>query len=697
MATITAVAAGGNWNATGTWSPAQIPTAADDVILNATSGQVTIPTATTALCRSLDCTGYTNTLTMTGALTVGTTTAGFLKLSATMTRTGTGAVTLTSTGGGTVTSAGKVWTNSFTLSGGGVWTLQDDLTSGAGNTFQMLGGTIDLNGHTLQIGTFTATTGTCVITFGAGTLTLLQSNSTVLNWSGSTLTVNAGTGTVSCAQNGATMNFASKTIFALVLTGGATQTITSLGGVTNLTYTPPTSTTAKTSLALTNDFAVTGTLTVTGPDQTLRATVKSQTGGTSRTITAAAVALTDVLFFDIVGAGAASPWTGTRISTVWHCSGITQSTPATSYYVGGTGNVGDPTKWASASGGTSGTGRVPLPQDTGIIDDNSGASGMTATLNNPDIGGIDCSARTVSMSLSTSQSFGNNTIVYGDLKASSAVSLTSNIGITMASASNQTLDLAGKTLASALTIGLGGIPNWTNATVTSVGSFTTTSASGVNLSGGTFAVQADFTTTQFASAGSATRTLQVDPGVTISLTATSGTPWSASATLTMAMDDTAAIAFTSTTATGRIFAGAGLSYGILRYVIAGSTGGLTITGANSFASIEFSDLSNTRTLTLPSTTTTTVRSDWKVNGTSGKLMAIASSTSGTTATLNYTGTGQLHSDYVSLKDSTASPANTWRYRANNSTIVSNVSGWLADVPAGPQLGRQCAVARAASW
>jgi hypothetical protein len=60
MATIVAAAGGGNWNATATWVGSVVPTAADNVQLDATSGNVTINAD--VYCRSLDCTGYTGTL-----------------------------------------------------------------------------------------------------------------------------------------------------------------------------------------------------------------------------------------------------------------------------------------------------------------------------------------------------------------------------------------------------------------------------------------------------------------------------------------------------------------------------------------------------------------------------------------------------------------------------------------------------------
>ena len=76
-------AAGGNFSAAGTWESAPglgdavaVPTAADNVYLVAGSGQLTIDVA--SVCRSINATGYTNTLTHAAAvtLTIGDSTPG---------------------------------------------------------------------------------------------------------------------------------------------------------------------------------------------------------------------------------------------------------------------------------------------------------------------------------------------------------------------------------------------------------------------------------------------------------------------------------------------------------------------------------------------------------------------------------------------------------------------------------------------
>lgn len=96
-------AAGGKWSVTTTWEEGKVPTAEDDVIFEATSGNVEI--SAVAVCRSFDALSYKGVLTNKSTLTIGTTTSAAnkvaLRLSASMTWTnGTGSgVTFKSTVG----------------------------------------------------------------------------------------------------------------------------------------------------------------------------------------------------------------------------------------------------------------------------------------------------------------------------------------------------------------------------------------------------------------------------------------------------------------------------------------------------------------------------------------------------------------------------------------------------------------------
>lgn len=71
MANYTAVAAGGDWNVSTTWSPAGVPGALDTAILNSASGNVTVPAAGST-CATLTINGYLGTLLLNGNLTIAT-------------------------------------------------------------------------------------------------------------------------------------------------------------------------------------------------------------------------------------------------------------------------------------------------------------------------------------------------------------------------------------------------------------------------------------------------------------------------------------------------------------------------------------------------------------------------------------------------------------------------------------------------
>jgi hypothetical protein len=159
-ATWTTSGAGSGWATTSGGANGQaVPTAADDVFLDATSPALTIAAA--SVCRSLNCTGYTNTLThnATFTLTIGDGTAGasnvallfvsgmtYTKGNAT-----SSALDFASTSGTvqTITWATKV-PGAITFSGnGGSWQFQDGYTNTAAQITQTRG-TLDTNGQTIS-------------------------------------------------------------------------------------------------------------------------------------------------------------------------------------------------------------------------------------------------------------------------------------------------------------------------------------------------------------------------------------------------------------------------------------------------------------------------------------------------------------------------------------------------------------------
>lgn len=130
-----------------------------------------------------------------------------------------------------------------------------------------------------------------------------------------------------------------------------------------------------------------------GYSQVYRLTVGSNTPGTQRQISVSTS--TYVIYCnisDIAGVGAAS-W---DISYGYNSDmggnlGITFTTPIYVYWVGNSGSWSDYVNhWADASGGTPGTGRVPLIHDIAVFDENSFTiPGRTITFDMTDISAID--------------------------------------------------------------------------------------------------------------------------------------------------------------------------------------------------------------------------------------------------------------------------------------------------------------------
>lgn len=156
--TCTAVAGGGNWNSASTWSGCNstIPQTGDDVVLDATSGNVAVNANTNNL-KSFDMTGYTNTLS--GASTINIIgSAGVTNniiFAGTITWTG---LLQTNPGSATsnlnITTNGKVFRN-WAISGSNATVqLQDNFTFDAVKTSVLTigtsGATLDMNGFTIS-------------------------------------------------------------------------------------------------------------------------------------------------------------------------------------------------------------------------------------------------------------------------------------------------------------------------------------------------------------------------------------------------------------------------------------------------------------------------------------------------------------------------------------------------------------------
>ena len=161
-----------NWGTATNWDTGALPNATSagtDAIFDSASLDCTV-NITTAVCRNLNFTGYTKTITMTNTIIVGSSSPSFgghsVILSPTMGVAGTGSIQTRANGNLTLTSNGNVWPNAF----------------GIVNQSVNTNPTVTLNDNWTINGTLTiAPSGNILVTFiGAYTITL-----------GSNLTINA--------------------------------------------------------------------------------------------------------------------------------------------------------------------------------------------------------------------------------------------------------------------------------------------------------------------------------------------------------------------------------------------------------------------------------------------------------------------------------------------------------------------------
>lgn len=183
-----------NWSVSTNWSPNGVPGSSDAVTVNNTAAYNLTVNATES-CASLNCSGFTHTLTMSSSLSVG----GSITWGSAMTITA-GTTTLTMTGSGTLTSNGITFPNIFnvnsgltlTLAGGSNWKVS------AACTFQ---GTEVVNNTTSEQFEYASSSGktfTWAACSGTATILISGTNCSLTGSSGimsNNFTINS-TGTV---------------------------------------------------------------------------------------------------------------------------------------------------------------------------------------------------------------------------------------------------------------------------------------------------------------------------------------------------------------------------------------------------------------------------------------------------------------------------------------------------------------------
>lgn len=688
------VAGTGNWSdATNHWATSSggapgagnKPTSADNANFDVLSGAGTVTINEAASCLDFVETGTSTITTFAG--TFGLTVYGSFTLSLLSTWSHSGGITFAATSTGkTITTTGTGMSSSVTFNGvGGGWTLQDAWAqSGTTRDWTLTNGSINTNGKTVTIRTFSANnTNTKSITLGASAINITGASSErwIINSTGTTFSADTSTITFTNALGS---HFTG---------GGFTYNNVTWNSVgTNLLIIRDTNT--FNNLTLTGaavvmgqmvfyaNQTITGTLTATGnsasANRLLLNNYFDETDGqidTVKTITAAAVSLTNVDFKGITGAGAAAPFTGTSIGNSGNNSNITFTTPVTRYWVGNGGNWTDTAHWSATTGGASGA-SVPIGQDTANIDANSITSAsQTITMNGQRTGTVNFTGVLNTPKLFYSEGNSVQHDIHGNLTYVSGMTMQTPVSF------YTTVKLTGD---GSKTLATGGLALEVYHMISAPGSTYTLqdnlSMNGTvdqgffQLSAGTFdannknisveRVDLDWGNTRTLLMGTGTWTLTGGSGTDVWYTNSFG-----SGTLTL------------TPSTSTIVIAVGSS----QFYANGYTfNNLQITGNNDTISTDgvFNNLTLTAAKTTFITAGQTIRiSTLTATGSLGNVIVFKSFTAGSPSYIICNSGANISCDYLSLKDLHASGRACW-FAGANSTNVSGNTGWRFTAPTG---------------
>ena len=668
------LAAGGNWSATawaassgGAVSTDNHPLAQDTAIIENTglntSATVTLDSAVTYF-GTINMSTRTNAMTM--AATISYTIYGNWVNGSGTTISGTAAQTFSGRNTQTITSAGKTTTFPITIDTyGGSVELADAVTISNFLLTITNGGFDTKNFNLTAAGVASSNSNVRSITLGSSNVTLTLTGTFAEFSTTTNLTFNAGTSTITATGanaaktfNGGGLTFYNVDFGATANSGTVTHACNGANTFNNLSFDGQGTAAGISGATISANQTINGTLLIRaggGAAATWRFFLRSDTLGTSRTLTAATLTATDGDFRDITIAGAAAGSSPTRAGDCGGNSGITFPAAKTVYWnLAGTQNW-SATGWAPSSGGTVDINQFPLAQDTAVFD-NTGAAG-TVTINaNWNIGTFDASLRTSAMTFSASTS---TPIVYGDWKWGTGVTSSSTTGtLTFGKRGTQTITS-------------NGVQFGCNVTTDSI-SGTTQIADAVSLestrtlrliTGTLDAVTYNVTTGFFISALSAVRTLKMGSG-TWTISGTGTTVWTMSSTNNTLYKGTANIVLSDTSASPRAFDSTFFSYNKL--TIGGTTGISTLTfiGNN-----QFTELASTKTVahTIALGTTTQTLGKWTVTGTVGNVVTVTG-----TATISIVGSRVSGVDYLALGTTVISATSPGEFYAGaNSTGGTN--------------------------
>ena len=657
-----------NWStSSGGASGASVPTASDNVFFDQAG---------------------TYTVTVTGPLTCldFTVSLGVVTFSAS----GSQAITIS---GSLLLASGTVgsWASSFipTFNATTSQTITTNGESIAATTFDGVGGTWTLGSAFVTGGTITLTNGTFSTSASNYAVTCQQFSSTnsnirTLNLNASTFTISASATSWNCTTatnltvsgSGATVTTTSASAKTFAGGGANYGAITlNQGGAGALTISG-----SNTFANISNSYNATGATTIrftSGTTQTVSSftatgtlgkilTINSLTPGTAATLSKASgtVSVNYVSIQDSTATGGAV-WQANSINST-DVSGNTGWTFTffARYWVGGTGSwtTSDTTNWSASSGGAGG---ASAPSGEDVFFDQAGTYTVTVT------GPLTCLDFTVSAGLVTFTTFsGSQTIaISGSLSLLAGTVWSSSFIPTFNATTSKSVSTNNVAIGAPTFNGVGG--TWT------LGSAFVTSGT-ITLTNGTFSTSASnysVSSSSFISSNSNTRTLNLNAS-TYTITSTN---WTCTIATNLTVSGSGATV-TTTSASTKIFAGGSFNWGAIT-LDQGGAGRLTISGSNTFANISNSYNATAATsIRFTSGTTQTITS-FTAEGTSGKILTINSTTSGTAATLSQA-SGTVSVNYVSIQDSTATGGAVWEAGVN-STDVSGNTGWIFLPPPPP--------------
>ena len=672
MATNDWVAAGaGNWSTAGNWSLGHKPSAGEDVTMGGGSDQNCVVDEASAAVNSLNMTGYSGVLSGSFNITV-TVASGTSTVLFAGSPTWTGTLNLNPAAGttinltmGSLTTAGTI--GGITIAGTttGKVSFQDAVTIAAAKIMTLTSGTLETDGGagglTHSWGRFSSdNSNTRTLTLGNSTVNLTggASNGIWNIYTGTGLTISNNTSTVNLSGTGAgftsgTLNYNGMT---LNFTGSGTGYLA--GNITVYCFSRIGTNVKTDSMNLTTGFSATNSLTFTGYSATSRILVYSSTLGTARTITCsgATISCANVDFRDITFArsdSGALDLSAGQTHSVGDCGGnsktlgdsstLTFTTAAPQTWDGTTANADVAARWTS---------RVPLPQDN-IIFAGINAGNGTCTYNMPRMGKDISFTVSPDTTKKVTLNLANAVTSYGSLDFTGAGALGGAFGWTFESqerSGTKYLTSAGKTFVSNVSIAV------FNSTLQCLDAFSQGDGY-FNFNNGTFDFN-DFSSSNgkgVLSNGSGVRSLYMGNG-TFTLSATD-TIWSfTGATNFNFYPEYSTIAITNSGATYKDWSGGSKTY--YNLTIPSGTGGVTISGSNSFNSIQ---AASGGLITLTANTTQTITGSMSTGFGNGTNVLTLAATAGVVPIINKTGGGIITADHLNIQGVNVTPANTWYY------------------------------------